>query len=362
MPPDCSADGTNGTITVQVDTAFLPGSFEAGISQDQTTLPPLLPVANNGLIQFSDLSSGQYYVSVTEVGGCLTQNSVDLSGGAELVDFDLQSTCVTGGRAVALTNITGQTGSPLTIEVFRLGETSPVDTINLSGIPSGGAFLIEDRAFLEVAGTYTLRLVQTQTACTFTTEEQIFIVEEALSAIIGDTVISLPDQPTGSIAVTEISGGFPHYLSRIELVNPTFPDQSFLTSWDTVQFNDEKLVFEIVYQELFAGEYLIEVMDTAGCFLELVVFLDFDKTLFIPNVFTPNNDGTNDILYIRNLPENATLLISNRWGRTVYEATDYQNDWDGEENADGVYFYNLAVPGGEQSYSGWIEILRGSSP
>ena len=96
------------------------------------------------------------------------------------------------------------------------------------------------------------------------------------------------------------------------------------------------------------------------CLVELVVSLDFDKSLFIPNVFTPNNDGINDILYIRNLPENNLLTIANRWGRIIYEASDYQNDWDGEENADGVYFYNLVIPGAEQSYSGWIEIVRGN--
>ncbi len=362
IAPDCSGTGQNGSITIQIDSVFLPGSFEGGISPDQAILPQLQPVPNNGLLEFSGLGGGQYFVTVQEVGGCLSQSVVDLTGGAELVDFDLQTVCSNGSQAVVLTNIVGQYGSPLTIEIFKLGETTAVDTIGLSEIPSGASFLIEGRGFLEIPGTYNLRLVQTQTACTFTSVEQLFVVEPSLSATIGDIIISLPDQSTGLITVTEISGGFPHYVSRAELVNPTFPNQSFLTDWDTVEFNDESLVFEIVYQELFAGEYFIEIMDSAGCFVELVVQLDFDKSLFVPNVFTPNDDAVNDILYIRNLPENTILTITNRWGRIIYQVTDYQNDWDGEQNADGVYFYNLAMPGGEESYSGWIEIVRGNSP
>jgi len=78
--------------------------------------------------------------------------------------------------------------------------------------------------------------------------------------------------------------------------------------------------------------------------------------LFIPNIFTPNGDGANDLLVIRNLPANSQLFITNRWGKEVFSATDYKNDWTGGDIADGVYYYKLSADG--QSYNGWIEILR----
>jgi gliding motility-associated-like protein len=84
----------------------------------------------------------------------------------------------------------------------------------------------------------------------------------------------------------------------------------------------------------------------------------FGCGLFIPNIFTPNGDGANDLLVIRNLPENSQIVISNRWGKEVYSSKDYKNDWNGGDISDGVYFYRLSVAG--ESLTGWIEIMRGN--
>lgn len=74
----------------------------------------------------------------------------------------------------------------------------------------------------------------------------------------------------------------------------------------------------------------------------------FDHPLFIPNVFTPNGDGLNDAFTIRNihLYERSTLTIVDRWGKEVYHARGYQNDWNGEGQASGIYFYTLFIDGG----------------
>lgn len=67
--------------------------------------------------------------------------------------------------------------------------------------------------------------------------------------------------------------------------------------------------------------------------------------LFIPNVFTPNNDGIND-KFIINLPDIDTLSvfnlkIYNRWGREVFETKNPHDYWHGENFSDGVYYYYL---------------------
>lgn len=78
--------------------------------------------------------------------------------------------------------------------------------------------------------------------------------------------------------------------------------------------------------------------------------------VIIPNVFTPNNDGANDVFKIKNiLRYNNELKIFNRWGKIVYQAKDYKNNWKGayKPNADeeqiddlvyleeGTYYYIL---------------------
>ena len=63
----------------------------------------------------------------------------------------------------------------------------------------------------------------------------------------------------------------------------------------------------------------------------------------IPNIFTPNADGYNDYFVIVNIDNcsNTELTISDRYGKIVYEKSNYQNDWDGRGLPDGVYFYTF---------------------
>jgi len=63
----------------------------------------------------------------------------------------------------------------------------------------------------------------------------------------------------------------------------------------------------------------------------------------IPNIFTPNNDGFNDYFVIKNIEKCSSnhLVIKDRNGKTVFEKINYQNDWDGKNTADGVYFFFL---------------------
>ncbi len=81
--------------------------------------------------------------------------------------------------------------------------------------------------------------------------------------------------------------------------------------------------------------------------------LEFD--IEVPGGVSPNADGFNDNFVVENLeyfPENE-LVIFNRWGDVVYEASPYLNDWRGQVNgsmilagtevSDGTYFYVLKL-------------------
>ncbi len=85
-------------------------------------------------------------------------------------------------------------------------------------------------------------------------------------------------------------------------------------------------------------------------------------TPVIPNVFTPNGDGKNDVFYIGNLEVllNASLKVYNRWGSLVYGSDNYKNDWNGLKLNDGTYFYVLTCKStvSEVKYSGWLYIKR----
>jgi gliding motility-associated-like protein len=92
----------------------------------------------------------------------------------------------------------------------------------------------------------------------------------------------------------------------------------------------------------------------------------------VPNVFTPNNDGMNDLLVIKNISSwsgKRQVVIHNRWGDVVYSTDNYYNlqAWDGSSKtgaplADGVYFIvvNLDDPatGRTFDYKGTVTIMR----
>ena len=110
------------------------------------------------------------------------------------------------------------------------------------------------------------------------------------------------------------------------------------------------------------------VTDPIGCddtaFLNINVLVNIN--VFIPNVFTPNGDGQNDVFRIDFIEgidavQSFEGVIFNRWGRKVYEFRDQNDVWDGGDQIDGVYYYVVninAVNGDTQEHKGAINLIR----
>jgi len=79
----------------------------------------------------------------------------------------------------------------------------------------------------------------------------------------------------------------------------------------------------------------------------------------IPNVITPNGDGVNDMFAIQNLDKhpNSSLTIFDRWGRKVYESSNYQNDWKADGLSDGTFFYSIDVTD-DKVHTGYISVFH----
>ena len=121
---------------------------------------------------------------------------------------------------------------------------------------------------------------------------------------------------------------------------------------------------KVAFSEEGHGGARLTVTNDYGCdttFNDYVTVLPVK--LKVPNIFTPNGDGINDYFEIGygedGRPINDLnqyflshkLVIFNRWGKIVYESTDYKNDWDGGKLPDGTYFYVLDCKGKTQNYN-----------
>lgn len=120
-----------------------------------------------------------------------------------------------------------------------------------------------------------------------------------------------------------------------------------------------------------SGLYMVEISDGA-CFASDSVYVNFvhcDNCLRLPNAFTPNGDGRNDVFKVDPIcpVTSYQIRIFDRWGQTVFESYSPGQHWDGTykgRTADlGVYFYTInikydlpdAVP---ERFSGDITLIR----
>ena len=103
--------------------------------------------------------------------------------------------------------------------------------------------------------------------------------------------------------------------------------------------------------------------------LEAIIEVRDEFRFYIPNSFTPNQDGVNDIFQVNftYAPVRYELSIYNRFGDPIYQSKDYKEVWTGEAYngttfcPNGVYIWRLTVRGEEvkeETYSGHVSLMR----
>ena len=124
-----------------------------------------------------------------------------------------------------------------------------------------------------------------------------------------------------------------------------------------------------------AGCYAVTAIDTSSneSAFSNIVCVDNCPSYLLPNTFTPNSDGQNDLFipYPFCFVESVEFKVFNRWGQLVFETADPNLNWDGknlngDDLAAGTYYYTCQVferrvdgviPDPELR-KGWIELVR----
>lgn len=112
----------------------------------------------------------------------------------------------------------------------------------------------------------------------------------------------------------------------------------------------------------FEHHYLIRAVDASGNNESWSndLELKFENQVFVPNVFTPNGDVYNEDFTIKKIElyKNSELTVIDRWGKTVFKASNYKNEWNGEGVSSGVYYYVLDLNRNNKILKGTLNILR----
>ena len=120
------------------------------------------------------------------------------------------------------------------------------------------------------------------------------------------------------------------------------------------------------------GEYIVQLIakNTFGCKDTAIAKIEIDPEyhFYIPNAFTPDNDGNNDIFTaVGEAIEEFDMQIFNRWGEKIFETTDLKNGWDGTTKGDnklamvGVYVYKIKLRDWEglyHNFTGKVTLIK----
>jgi len=116
--------------------------------------------------------------------------------------------------------------------------------------------------------------------------------------------------------------------------------------------------------------YTLTVADSLGCMftdtVTVAVELNCGLGIFVPNAFSPNGDGQNDVLYVRgDCIEFMEFSVFNRWGEEVFHSTSpaqgWNGVWRGEPCEDAIFTYVVHATmydGTQQDAKGNVALIK----
>jgi len=212
-------------------------------------------------------------------------------------------------------------GSPDTLSAI-----APGASITWQGYGAQSSIIVHPTT----ATTYTVT-AQTAAGCADTASLTVQVVDFAIS------LTASPDPVTAGFPVNLATNSTQSYQVLSWLPESQFPDQTALSQSFTII--DTSKTYSVI------AESANGCIDTASV---TVTVGTNTGDLFIPNAFTPNGDGKNDLFKVYGSSINQLeLRIFSQWGQLLFESKDQQKGWDGtyggHPQPTGVYLYAVKV-------------------
>ena len=139
---------------------------------------------------------------------------------------------------------------------------------------------------------------------------------------------------------------------------------NYVYRWSPVTDLNNPNTLQPVTKPTVDRTYVLTVTGAGGCSSSDDVFVKVLLAPVIPNVFSPNGDGINDVWNIRYLNSyiGASVKVFDRYGKMIFESIGYNTPWDGKKAGKelpvGVYYYIIDPKNGRKAMSGSVTILR----
>ena len=320
---------------------------------------------NPSNVSCSGLSDG--WVTFTQQNATLPYSLIWMPGG---IPFDTLKNLYAGNYSITLTDFNGCTGSsnaivteplPLSVTVITTPTSCPLGTDgNASALPSGGTA----QYFYNWINPSGL-IAPTINNLTIGYYDVIVTDSHGCTATAGNTVLSNELFTVNAFADTTIVNGNDATLG-IQLSQ----SGNYTYSWTPIEFANYPNSFGTIVSPTSTTTYTIIVIeDGTGCInSDSVVVIVLPTTyIFVPNAFTPNNDGFNDLFQLikGEIVNIKDVQVFNRWGQIVYR--DVELNWDGN-NRDGIacsfgvyaFYIVYSIKGDETTYrkEGNVTLVR----
>ena len=278
----------------------------------------------------SNLSPGNYTVIVTDASGCQRTESFTINAAAS-IDFIVNTTAASceqndGTASVDIINGNG----PFSF-TFSSGQNTPSAT-NLA------------------SGNYTVT-VSNNDGCT-STKPFVISQNNTISVDIESSKNVLEEGENAVLTATYSPSSLNVIYSwspKETLSCPDCPNPTATPTADTW--------------------YILTVTTASGCSGVDSVLIAFKKECgeaYVPNMFSPNNDGNNDVFVPKGkCIVKGMILIYNRWGELIFRTDDIHQGWDGTQNGkevnSGVYVYKIDLVTEEENtlhLNGSVTLVR----
>lgn len=237
-------------------------------------------------------------------------------------------------------------------------------TVSIVNVNLGSASVSHDNTVLYSApqgysGMDTLTYVISDDACPSLNDTAIAVL------CVNNNCLNQPPVALNDTVSICLDGGMTQLV--LPLDNDTDPEGDLLSF--TIVNTGKGMAFDYSDSSFnYIAPYLVSGVDSITyivcdescnfiCDSGYVFFCVNYQEILIPNLITPNNDRKNDTFEILGLYPNSSLEIYNRLGELTYSSKNYQNEWQGENCSDGIYYFNFSDPIREKQWKGWLQVL-----